>query len=288
MSPGGGVVGLAAILAQFLTAIDKAVEMTCRNRRELTLEAAEDAAKHLGCGIADSKLLATGTAEELRDSLKSVLPSIATVYLAGENQSFLEVVRAEAREFECESFVWKDGIQSKVYTASAGVKKSIKTYRICLVFAETLGSNISASETTLLLRSIVHSQKIEEVPFKRLCSLYFSHVQHEANWVNSRFMWFMFANSALIVFYAGLVLTRWQVVPLVAGIAISFQTLWLQWITISAEERMMSKCAEICLDWKRTVPHVSKYLIATPAGGDSPKDHTRAKQLMLSIPIVFI
>lgn len=243
---------------------------------------------HLDWGIVDSKLLATGTAEELKNSLKSVLPSIATVYLVGENQSFLEVVRAQSNEFECECGTWKDGVQSRIDTASMGVRKSVKTQRICVVFGATTISSVTATETALLLRSIVNGQHNDEVPFERLYSLYFSHVQHESNWVNSRFMWFMFANSALIALFAKLDVWVFSLIASIGGLYVSLLTLWLTEAAFSAEQRVINQCVAIAKDWKRAVPQTAKYILDTPCGGNSEETHRSAQRWMRRLVYTFI
>ena len=126
------------------------------------------------------------------------------------------------------------------------------------------------------------------VPYKDLFDIFFRHIQHEANWVNSRFMWCMFANSALLGFLnpARQHAVTWCVI--IAGVLVTLSTLILQWVTFGAEDEAIQRTKSVVSEWKRRVPQVENLLYDTPAGGNSERRHRLARWLMYAILIVLL
>ncbi|GIW88230.1 MAG: hypothetical protein KatS3mg108_2554 [Isosphaeraceae bacterium] len=158
----------------------------------------------------------------------------------------------------------------------------------CLIIEPGCDTSLLEAGMSVAFKAVLEDPRAGAVPYQGLFDVYFRHIQHEASWVNSRFMWCMFANSALLGFVAtsGGHDVTWYV--LAVGILVTTSTLFLQFVTFGAEQSAINQCDLVIKEWRRRVPQVRTFLYDTPAGGNSRVRHLAARWLMAFMLIAIV
>ena len=226
----------------------------------------------------------------IETSLSETLPRVeyvANIWAACEVIPTVErLVRGMAAEFGCQYVSLRDELtifsDTKRRTAKDGPTS------LCLIVHGSPDAMDASVETTELITMLAAHPSSGAIPYLDLYKFYFSHIQHEAAWVNSRFMWFMFASSALVTLFATATLSSTAWTAIVMGLLLSLLIMSLQWQTLQAEEAAIRRCDYVIDAWKRGVPQIRNYLHDTPAGCGDRRRHVKAKWLMLGIIALFI
>lgn len=265
----------------------RAVSLTCGDAE--TLAAARQGAGDVGLVCAAAWSDAAGSLPA-RAAIADMLRGADAAFVVRDGSSGPAPLGAAARELAEAAGVPVGAVEFGVtfYPVYLAWLRRARPGEHCLVIPPGVDPVALQSVLTSVWTEAGSGPPTPIVPYKDLFDIYFRHIQHEANWVNSRFMWCMFANSALLGFLNP---AREEVVTLCAvfaGLLITLSTLILQWVTFGAEDEAIRRTKAVVAEWKQRVPQVGNLLYDTPAGGDSEWRHRLARWLMYALLAVLL